>query len=129
MNLFLASISHHPETYIWLNNCPNGIKLNICYNSINSINSYDNSIKLIFLQKIASSKNHVSCTAIQSSSFYKKWPQLLRQPLWIRNYKTKIWKSQRYLSELIFKFICLGKLVMEGTNKRLLFPIFFPFVL
>ena len=61
----------------------------------------------------------------EGNSFYKKQRQLLRQPLWIRNSKTNIWKSQCYLSELIFKFICLDKLFRERTNKRLLFPILF----
>ena len=62
---------------------------------------------------------------LEDNSFYKKQQQLLCQPLWICNSKTKIWKSQCYLSELTFTFICLDKPFREGTNKRLLFPIFF----
>ena len=66
-------------------------------------------------------------SVFEDNSFYKKRQHLLRQLLWIQNSRTKIWKPQCYLSKWIFKFICLAKLVREGTNKRLLFLHFFSF--
>ena len=60
----------------------------------------------------------------KDNSFSKKQQQLFRQPLWIRNSKTKIWKWQCCLSKLIFRFIYLDKFVRKGINKRLLFPIY-----
>ena len=52
----------------------------------------------------------------KDNSFYKKRRQLLRQLLWVENSKTKIWKTECYLSELIFKFICLDKLQKQPTE-------------